>query len=338
MKKKLMCLAAAAAMVTAIGTAAVAANTAPTVFIDSRQIMFSDQEPMILGKGHTVVPARGVFEAMGAEVKWDADKRLVEIESADHTTIIKLTIDDNTMRVYDTSGMFASVLTTGSFEAPETLVTLEVAPQIMADTGRTMIPLRAISEALDADVQWDGDTRQITITTGKAPVSKNDLPSYTLSSSADTVEAGETVEIYIDAHNIPEGKFVSSVTAALKYDKDNFEFVDAQLVNGDEVVESAFGGTNTEFSDDCLKTNYLTIDFKAAAKTDGRVFKFTFRSINGEAGEFAISNSYHTQLGYNTSLLLDAVNEEGKSTGATMYKGDNLYIDTTPVWVNRAAE
>ena len=35
------------------------------------------------------------------------------------------------------------------------------APMIVG--GRTLVPLRAISEALGADINWDGDTRQITI-------------------------------------------------------------------------------------------------------------------------------------------------------------------------------
>ncbi len=42
--------------------------------------------------------------------------------------------------------------------------TLEAAPYINADVGRTLVPVRFISEALSAGVDWDPVTRQVTIT------------------------------------------------------------------------------------------------------------------------------------------------------------------------------
>ena len=338
MKKKLICIVAAAAVVSALGTAAMADDKAPQVFINNAQIMFADQEPVILGEGHTVVPARGVFEAMGAKVTWDGEKREVEVESKDRNTIINLAIDDNTMRVYDMSNMFASIFTTGGFEAPETLVALDVAPLIMEDTGRTMIPLRAISEALNADVKWDGDAYTINITTADAPASYDGVPAFALSTGSDTVAEGETVDIYIEASNIPDGKFVSGVTATVRYNKENFEFVDAQLMNGDSTFEDAMGVANDKFSDDMVKAVYVTIDAEHAAKTDGKVMKLTFRSINGKEGAFELSNGYRTDIGYNSSLLLDAIDESVDSSGSTEYLGNDFYVSTDPVWVNRADE
>ncbi len=45
-------------------------------------------------------------------------------------------------------------------------VQLEVPAEIMASTGRTMVPLRFVSEALGCSVEWIGATRTITIDTG----------------------------------------------------------------------------------------------------------------------------------------------------------------------------
>ena len=45
--------------------------------------------------------------------------------------------------------------------------TLEAAPYIKAEAGRTLVPVRFVSEALQANVDWDQDTKQVTITAGE---------------------------------------------------------------------------------------------------------------------------------------------------------------------------
>ena len=40
-------------------------------------------------------------------------------------------------------------------------VSLDTAPVIIDD--RTLVPLRAVSEALDCNVDWDGDTKTVAI-------------------------------------------------------------------------------------------------------------------------------------------------------------------------------
>ena len=132
MKKKLLSMTVAAAMIVSCG-AAMAEEKTPTVYVNSSEIMFDDQAPVILGEGTTLVPARGVFEAMGATVEWKDETRTVEIESADHKTLVRLVIDDSTMRVYDLSGMISTLLAGQDFKAPETPITLDVAPQIIND-------------------------------------------------------------------------------------------------------------------------------------------------------------------------------------------------------------
>lgn len=83
-------------------------NKTPTVFVNQGQILFDDQAPVILGEATTLVPARGVFEAMGAKVEWKEDTRTVDVTSSDNKTLIRLTIDDSTMKVFDVSGVFRS--------------------------------------------------------------------------------------------------------------------------------------------------------------------------------------------------------------------------------------
>lgn len=136
-------------------TAVAEQDTAPVVNIDGREIVFTDQKPVILeNEGRTLVPARGVFECMGASVDWDGEKRLVTINSSNNITRILITIDDPTMVVYTFTSLFS---------ADKTEIILDAAPRIIND--RTMIPLRAISETLKATVKWDEATRTIDIFT-----------------------------------------------------------------------------------------------------------------------------------------------------------------------------
>jgi len=172
MKKRLISLFMAMTMALSVSAPVIAEedddNSAPTVKVNDRTITFADQEPVILqDEGRTMVPARGVFECMGAKVDWDGDKRLVTINSSNNVIRILITIDNPVMTVYT----FTSVLSADKSE-----ITLDAAPRIMND--RTMIPLRAISEALKADVEWDGDTRTISIfTSDYEPDNETEAPS-----------------------------------------------------------------------------------------------------------------------------------------------------------------
>ncbi len=91
----------------------------------------------------TLVPMRAIFEALGAEVAWE-DKTKTAIAVKDDVEV-KITIGENVL--YKNG------------EAIE----LDVAAEITND--RTMLPVRAISEAFGATVAWDNDNRTVNIFT-----------------------------------------------------------------------------------------------------------------------------------------------------------------------------
>lgn len=114
-----------------------------TVKINGK-IMIADQQPIIIN-GRTVVPLRSIFEALGADIKWDnikqtvhavKDKNKVEVKIGDLTAVVndkKVKLDQKAFMV----------------------------------NNRTMVPVRFVSEALGADVQWDAKNLTIHITTKK---------------------------------------------------------------------------------------------------------------------------------------------------------------------------
>lgn len=108
------------------------------VFVNGEKVVF-DQTPVIQDD-RTLVPVRAIFEALGASVEWESP----------YVTAQKGTIN---LRI----GIGNSFLTKNGQE-----IALDVPAQIISD--RTLIPLRAVSEALDCNVDWNGETRTVTIT------------------------------------------------------------------------------------------------------------------------------------------------------------------------------
>lgn len=94
-------------------------------------VAFPDQKPAVI-QDRTLVPARGVFEAMGMQVSWAEETQTVTVSDAAYTVVLQI----------------------GS---PKMLVNgEEKIIDVPADTinGRTMIPVRAISEAVGCTVEW----------------------------------------------------------------------------------------------------------------------------------------------------------------------------------------
>lgn len=104
------------------------------------QVQTFDQDPVIVND-FTLVSLRGVFEALGAEVQWD----------------------ETTKRVTATKGTQRVELEVGSNTAFKNgmPIQLDIIPQVV--NGRTMVPLRFVSEALGAEVKWDAATKTIDI-------------------------------------------------------------------------------------------------------------------------------------------------------------------------------
>lgn len=122
-----------------VETPPVDSDSPPIVILNGNQLHF-DVQPIIVS-GRTLVPLRIIFESLGSSVDWDNDTQTV--------TAYK-------------NGMTIS-LQIGSYWAykNDEAVELDVPSQLIY--GRTLVPLRFVSESLGADVSWDNYTRTVTI-------------------------------------------------------------------------------------------------------------------------------------------------------------------------------
>lgn len=110
-----------------------------SIVLDGVPIVF-DQLP-IVENGRTLVPLRAIFEALGAEVKWDGNTQ---------TVTAKLWEDEISLQIGSTQ-----------MSVNEEIKTLDVPAKLM--NGRTLVPVRAISEAFGCKVDWDENMKMVVI-------------------------------------------------------------------------------------------------------------------------------------------------------------------------------
>ncbi len=101
----------------------------------------NDVAPKIVNS-RTMLPIRFVAEALGAKVSWDESLKLVKIERDD--VVIELTVDSNTAYINGAA--------------------VELDSPAFIENSRTYCPVRFVSEALNANVDWNDETKQVIIT------------------------------------------------------------------------------------------------------------------------------------------------------------------------------
>ena len=113
------------------------------VTVDGRPVRFEGQQPIMVNNS-VLVPLRGVFEDMGAQVLWNQERQQVTAIKDDKR--IRLMIGEHMANVDGRS------------------VRMNTAPIVR--NGSTLVPLRFLSEALGAQVRWNPNNEMVMIRTG----------------------------------------------------------------------------------------------------------------------------------------------------------------------------
>lgn len=122
-----------------------------TVEMDGVPVEF-DVEPQIIN-GRTMVPLRKIFEEVGALVKWDGETQSIKAKKSSKT--VELAVDSAEMTIDKGK-------TDENGNAVVETVTLDTPTQMVSD--RTLVPLRAVSEAFGLDVEWNEKEKKVSIT------------------------------------------------------------------------------------------------------------------------------------------------------------------------------
>ena len=112
-----------------------------SVEINGVRVQFADQSPVIVD-GRTLIPIRGVFEQLGFNVTWETHSpQTATITNSDYT--VHVTIDS---AVFTVNGIPRA---------------LDVPAQLIG--GRTLLPIRAVLEAVGFYVDWNGATQTVLV-------------------------------------------------------------------------------------------------------------------------------------------------------------------------------
>lgn len=111
-----------------------------TVLLNGEELEFDVPPQMI--EDRTMVPMRKIFESLGAEIEWDDATQTVTAAQGDAVVIMQIG---------------NAVISVNGTE-----IELDVPPQLVDD--RTLVPVRAVAESLNAQVEWDDATQTVIIT------------------------------------------------------------------------------------------------------------------------------------------------------------------------------
>ena len=116
------------------------------VFLEQRELSF-DSSPIIV-TGRVFVPMRSIFEALGATVEWlPHDQAIIARRKGQIVT-------------FGVNSSFINI--NGRLEI------IDAVPRIIRD--RMFVPLRVITQALGAQVNWNSRTRRVNITASTAEI------------------------------------------------------------------------------------------------------------------------------------------------------------------------
>lgn len=143
MLKKIKILAFFLLSIGLISSFDVLANDDVSVFINKSEVI-SDVSASIIN-GRTIIPVRAISENLCLDVKWDAEEKKITLSGEDITAVMQ--VDNALATVYK--------------DKKEEKVTLDAPPVII--NGRTLAPVRFVSELFGADVLWNGEAREVNI-------------------------------------------------------------------------------------------------------------------------------------------------------------------------------
>lgn len=137
-------------------------NNAIRVVVDNKELSATG----VSIDGRTLIPLRALGEALGAKVDWNAAKQEIRIEKMLYQADSRgITSESNRIIIMNVGSK--QILKNGTGQD------IDVAPQII--NGSTMVPVRAVTDFLEATVNWDDASRTVTVQASMATTAEGAL-------------------------------------------------------------------------------------------------------------------------------------------------------------------
>ncbi|MGN1097595.1 MAG: stalk domain-containing protein, partial [Clostridia bacterium] len=278
----------------------------PSIKINGIKIK-TDVAPVIVND-RVLVPVRAIFESLGASVEWNDATKTAKAEK--DGLVIELTVDSNTAAVNNQPKV------------------LDVPAQIM--NGRTMVPVRFVSEALNAKVKWLDAQRIVDIATDEKISRIEPVIRLDFENSPDCSVSG-TKGFLWGKESFAEGKTgygvkFSGSGSYVSLDRGIVEYLDdctiSSWIKADEVNTWQrvfdFGSDTSSYMFLSPKSSDGTIEF-AIKTSDMRNEQEIFTNVSLETGKW-----YHiaVTLEGNTGIIYLNGSEVGRSENITLNPSD----------------
>ncbi|MFE1242971.1 stalk domain-containing protein [Fictibacillus sp. NPDC058756] len=229
------------------------AASAPTVSINGVKQVYD--QPPVIHNGRTLVPLRGIFEKLGATVQWHQSTQTITAVKGDIDVWLKL----------------------GSKNVKVNGVSKTIDVPAQAINGRTLVPLRFVSEVFGAQVSWNSATNRIDIIYNGTMPSKQMKVHYIDVGQGDSIyiKGPEGEDIIIDAGGKGKGDEVVSYLQSQKVD--DIEIMisthpDADHIGGLDEVLAAYK-VESVYAPQVSHTTQAYEDFLLAVKNEGLTIK-----------------------------------------------------------------
>ncbi|MBE5041164.1 stalk domain-containing protein [Ructibacterium gallinarum] len=223
------------------------------VTVDGATLNFD--QPPIMQNDRVLVPMRLIFETLGATVEWDEYNQYVKATKDDIS--ITMQIGNNTM------------VKNGQY------ITLDTAPILL--NGRTLVPVRAVAESLEATVEWRGEINTVVIEQKVIP-KRYATETVVYAPDAKSIITDKDNNIYYIQDNkvMIYKNGIASVFVDVDKKYDNFEFAEVGREKG--FISSIV----YDFSNNCIIGNIDNNGMPAAMATINLTTGEVLRTVKNE--------------------------------------------------------
>ncbi len=198
----------------------VSAQSNVCVYLNGEKIAF-DVQPQIIN-GRTMVPMRKIFEELGLNVEWDGATQTITSQKAGTTIIMKV----------DSYSLYKN-----GVEIP-----LDVAPTVI--DGRTLVPVRAVGESLDASVIWSAKYNVVSIGTNGLSFYENypnviDYGKFTNATLIETKMTNDGISLQYSGIAGDITKYYDALESI------NFKFVDSYETSAKDYLALSFANSSS---------------------------------------------------------------------------------------------
>lgn len=164
-----------------------------TIVIDGKEKNFKRADGSaafaLVYEESTYLPLRAIGEAIGKNVNWDEDTKTITLEGERETkSSSNKAVEGKTKNISVQVRKDFTIVIDGKEETFKTSAGKRIYPLLY--DGSTYLPLRAIGQIMDKTVEWDNDTKTVTLTSDGFTVT--DADTFGDKKDRDTVTDADT--------------------------------------------------------------------------------------------------------------------------------------------------